>query len=94
MKKLMTLMLGMMLVFGTTAVFAQDKSGDTKTEKKAGKKKGGKKKTDDDQERRRKVSSISLVVAGKPRSAGSPARQSSLPPFSPARYPPDSPVIL
>jgi hypothetical protein len=47
MKKLMTLMLGMMLVFGTTAAFAQDKSGDTKTEKKAGKKKGGKKKTEE-----------------------------------------------
>ena len=47
MKKLMTFMLGAMLVFGTTAAFAQDKSGDTKTEKKAGKKKGGKKKTDD-----------------------------------------------
>jgi len=43
MKKLMTLMLGMMFVFGTTAVFAQEKGGDTKTEKKAGKKKGGKK---------------------------------------------------
>jgi hypothetical protein len=47
MKKLMTLMLGMMFVLGTTAVFAQDKKDDTKTEKKAGKKKGGKKKTDD-----------------------------------------------
>jgi len=46
-KKLMTLMLGMMFVFGTTAVFAQDKKDDTKTEKKAGKKKGGKKKADD-----------------------------------------------
>ena len=52
MKKLMTLMLGMMLVFGTTAAFAQDK-GDTKTEKKAGKKKGGKKKTGRYQERSR-----------------------------------------
>ena len=29
MKKLMTLMLGMMFVLGTTAVFAQDKGGDT-----------------------------------------------------------------
>jgi hypothetical protein len=48
MKKLMTFMLGAMLVFGTTAVFAQEKGGDTKTEKKAGKKKGGKKKTGDD----------------------------------------------
>ena len=47
MKKLMTLMLGAMLVFGTTAVFAQEKGGDTKTEKKSGKKKGGKKKTDE-----------------------------------------------
>jgi len=47
MKKLMTLMLGTMLVFGTAAVFAQDKSGDTKTEKKSSKKKSGKKKTDD-----------------------------------------------
>ena len=48
MKKLMTLMLGTMLVFGTAAVFAQEKKDDTKTEKKAGKKKGGKKKTGDD----------------------------------------------
>ena len=49
MKKLMTLMLGMMFVLGTTAVFAQDtpKKEDSKTEKKAGKKKGGKKKTDE-----------------------------------------------
>ncbi len=48
MKKLMTLMLGMMFVLGTTAVFAQEK-GDTKKEgeKKPGKKKGGKKKTDE-----------------------------------------------
>ena len=47
MKKLMTLMLGMTLAFGTVAVtFGQDapKKDDTK---KAGKKKGGKKKTDD-----------------------------------------------
>jgi hypothetical protein len=47
MKKLMTLMLGMTLAFGTVAVtFAQDapKKDDTK---KSGKKKGGKKKTDD-----------------------------------------------
>ena len=48
MKKLMTLMLGMMFVLGTTAVFAQEKGGDSKTEKKAGKKKGGKKKSGDD----------------------------------------------
>jgi len=47
MKKLMTLMLGMMFVFGTTAVFAQ-KTGTEKTEKKSGKKKGGKKKSGDD----------------------------------------------
>ena len=46
MKKLMTLMLGMMFVLGTTAVFAQEKGGETtKTEKKS-KKKGGSKKTD------------------------------------------------
>jgi hypothetical protein len=48
MKKLMTLMLGMMFVLGTTAVFAQEKGDAPKTEKKAGKKKGGKKKTGDD----------------------------------------------
>jgi len=43
MKKLMTLMLGMALTFGTVAVvFAQDAP--KKEEKKAGKKKGGKKK--------------------------------------------------
>ena len=48
MKKLMTLSLGMMFVLGTTAVFAQEKGGDSKTEKKAGKKKGGKKKSGDD----------------------------------------------
>jgi hypothetical protein len=47
MKKLMTLMLGMMFVLGTTAVFAQDQKEPSKTEKKAGKKKGGKKKSDD-----------------------------------------------
>ena len=49
MKKLMTLMLGMTLMFGTAAVvFGQDapKKDDTTT-KKSGKKKGGKKKTDD-----------------------------------------------
>ncbi len=45
MKKLMTLMLGLSLVLGTTALFGQDKTDDTKkTEKK---KKGKKKKTDD-----------------------------------------------
>jgi len=49
MKKLMTFMLGAMLVFGTTAVFAQEKGSDTKsTEKHSGKKKGGKKKTGDE----------------------------------------------
>jgi hypothetical protein len=43
MKKLMTLMLGLTLVFGTVAVtFAQDAP--KKEEKKEGKKKGGKKK--------------------------------------------------
>jgi hypothetical protein len=43
MKKLMTLMLGMALTFGTVAVvFGQDAP--KKEEKKAGKKKGGKKK--------------------------------------------------
>jgi hypothetical protein len=47
MNKLMTLMLGMMFVLGTTAVFAQDQKEPSKTEKKAGKKKGGKKKSDD-----------------------------------------------
>ena len=41
MKKLMTLMLGMMFVLGTTAVFAQDTKAPEKTEKKG--KKGGKK---------------------------------------------------
>lgn len=47
MKRLMSLMLGMCLAFGTVAVvFAQDPP-KKETEKKAGKKKGGKKKTDD-----------------------------------------------
>lgn len=46
MKKLMSLMLGLSLFVGTTALFAQpDKGDDTK---KAGKKKGGKKKKSDD----------------------------------------------
>jgi hypothetical protein len=48
MKKLMTLMIGMSLMFGTVAVvFGQDapKKEDTK---KSGKKKGGKKKSGDD----------------------------------------------
>ena len=44
MKRLMSLMLGMCLAFGTVAVvFAQD-APKKETEKKAGKKKGGKKK--------------------------------------------------
>jgi hypothetical protein len=42
MKKLMTLMLGLSLVMGTTALFAQDKPAD-KTEKKAKKAKKAKK---------------------------------------------------
>jgi cell division protein FtsB len=41
MKKLMTLMLGMALVFGATSAFAQEKKEETKKE---GKKGGGKKK--------------------------------------------------
>jgi hypothetical protein len=41
MKKMMTLMLGMSLVFSSVAAFAQEKKEDTKKE---GKKKGGKKK--------------------------------------------------
>jgi len=52
MKKLMTLMVGMMFVLGTTAVFAQDAPKTEKTEKKAGKKKGGKKKTDEKTEKK------------------------------------------
>ena len=40
MKKLMTLALGLMFVLGTTAVFAQEKGTDQKTEKSKGKKKG------------------------------------------------------
>ncbi|HYL38436.1 MAG TPA: hypothetical protein VEV17_21135 [Bryobacteraceae bacterium] len=45
MKKLMTLMLGLSLVLGTTALFGQDKKDETKTEKK-GKKGKKSKKTD------------------------------------------------
>jgi hypothetical protein len=45
MKKLMTLMLGLSLVIGTTALFGQDTKDEKKTEKKG--KKGKKKKTDD-----------------------------------------------
>ena len=45
MKKLMTLMLGMSLVFGiATLTFAQDKKDDKKEGQKSGKKKGSKKK--------------------------------------------------
>jgi hypothetical protein len=48
MKKLMTLMLGLSLAMGATAVFAQDKMDDTKktTDKKAKKAKKAKKTTD------------------------------------------------
>ena len=47
MKKLMTLMLGLSLLLGATAVFAQDKPADTtKTTKKAKKAKKAKKETD------------------------------------------------
>ena len=45
MKKLMTLMLGLSMILGTTAAFAQDKPA-TKTEKKS-KKKASKKKAAD-----------------------------------------------
>jgi hypothetical protein len=44
MKKLMTLMLGMTLVFGTASLFAQEKKEETKKESK---KKGGKKKKEE-----------------------------------------------
>jgi hypothetical protein len=47
MKKLMTLMLGMALAFGTTVAFAQEKGGEKKEEGKKGGKKGGKKKDGD-----------------------------------------------
>jgi hypothetical protein len=47
MKKLMTLMLGLALTFGSVAVFAQGGKDDTNTGKKSGKKKGGKKKTEE-----------------------------------------------
>ena len=46
MKKIVSLMLGLSLILGTTAVFAQDKPADNKTEKKAKKKSSKKKKTD------------------------------------------------
>jgi hypothetical protein len=44
MKKLMSLMLGLSLIVGTTALFAQTPDDSKKSSKK---KKGGKKKTDD-----------------------------------------------
>lgn len=49
MKKLMTLMLGLSLVMGTTALFAGNPQDDTKkeTKKKKGKKKKGDKKEED-----------------------------------------------
>ncbi len=50
MKKLMTLMLGMMFVLGTTAVFAQDQP-PTKSEKKT-KKKSSKKKEEKKEEKK------------------------------------------
>ena len=44
MKKIMSLMLGMCLAFGTVAIVAAQDAPKKETEKKAGKKKGGKKK--------------------------------------------------
>ena len=52
MKKLMTLMLGAALVFGTTAVFAQEKKEEPKKESKKGK--GGKKKDAEKKEAEKK----------------------------------------
>ena len=46
MKKLMSLMLGLSLILGTTAVFAKDKPADSKSDKKTKKKSSKKKKTD------------------------------------------------
>jgi hypothetical protein len=46
MKKLMSLMLGLSLIVGTTALFGQEPSKDDT--KKSGKKKGGKKKKSED----------------------------------------------
>ena len=46
MKKIMSLMLGLSLLVGTTALFADDKPADNKTDKTKTKKKGGKKKKD------------------------------------------------
>jgi hypothetical protein len=44
MKKIMSLMLGLSLLVGTTALFADDKPADNKTDKTKTKKKGKKKK--------------------------------------------------
>lgn len=52
MKKLMTLMLGMALVFGTTAAFGQEKKEEKKEEGKKGKK-GGKKKGEEKKEEKK-----------------------------------------
>ena len=52
MKKIMSLMLGLSLILGTTAVFAQDKPADTKTEKKSKKKSGKKAKKADTTEKK------------------------------------------
>jgi hypothetical protein len=52
MKKLTTLMLGMTLVFGSAALFAQEKKDDTKKEEKKGKK-GGKKKDETKKEEKK-----------------------------------------
>ena len=46
MKKIMSLMLGLSLLACATAVFAQDKPAESKTEKKAKKKSGKKKKAE------------------------------------------------
>ena len=51
MKKLMSLMLGMTLVFGSAALFAQEKKEETKKE---GKKKGGGKKKEGDKKEEKK----------------------------------------
>lgn len=53
MKKIMSLMLGLSLILGTTAVFAQDKPADsTKTEKKSKKKSSKKAKKADSSEKK------------------------------------------
>ena len=51
MKKLMTLMLGLSLVIGTTSLFGQEKDDTKKTEKKGKKGKKGKK-TDEDKDKK------------------------------------------